>query len=440
MIGRAHHVAYDCADPLRLASFCSALLGLPITFVLRRPGGRGGERARLGVRVPAGTRPRAARVARRHEHRSRCTSTSWSTTSTGRRPPWARSVPPGSAAATTSSPTRPATRSAWWPGRPGRRRSAPAGRTGARAATRTGNPVPRTSQVLESVEVLGPRAPRRLGGTMTTQDDETVTVVARIDGQGGAELVSNGSPSRARFASIEDARSYVGQHALDLAAQLGRDVVLDTSDPAGAWTFVARPDGAMVETGNRPGSAPTTSSPVPASAAAPATFAPPVAPSAASGSAPAGSAPAGSAPSAAGSGSAGSVGTGSPGAPGTRRLGRTAALDPADVRPTVRRSAAARPAGPGPPPGPAPYEVQPRRAAAHARRPARRSPGPHAGTGPDGLAGVRPQGDVRPGQARSRERRSCGSARPSRPSSARCPAPARSWSSTPRAARRRRPR
>lgn len=33
MIGRAHHVAYDCVDPLGLATFYSALLGLPITFV-----------------------------------------------------------------------------------------------------------------------------------------------------------------------------------------------------------------------------------------------------------------------------------------------------------------------------------------------------------------------------------------------------------------------
>lgn len=32
MIGRAHHVAYDCRDPLALATFYSALLGLPVTF------------------------------------------------------------------------------------------------------------------------------------------------------------------------------------------------------------------------------------------------------------------------------------------------------------------------------------------------------------------------------------------------------------------------
>jgi MinD-like ATPase involved in chromosome partitioning or flagellar assembly len=83
---------------------------------------------------------------------------------------------------------------------------------------------------------------------MSNQDDGGVTVVARIDAYGGAELLVNGSPSRARLASIEDARLYVGQHALDLAAQLGREVVLDTSDPAGAWLFVARPDGSMVET------------------------------------------------------------------------------------------------------------------------------------------------------------------------------------------------
>ena len=33
MIGRPHHVAYDCPDPLALATFYSALLGLPVTFV-----------------------------------------------------------------------------------------------------------------------------------------------------------------------------------------------------------------------------------------------------------------------------------------------------------------------------------------------------------------------------------------------------------------------
>ena len=32
MIGRPHHVAYDCVDPLALACFYSALLGLPVTF------------------------------------------------------------------------------------------------------------------------------------------------------------------------------------------------------------------------------------------------------------------------------------------------------------------------------------------------------------------------------------------------------------------------
>jgi catechol 2,3-dioxygenase-like lactoylglutathione lyase family enzyme len=32
VIGRAHHVAYDCRDPQALAAFCSALLGLPVTY------------------------------------------------------------------------------------------------------------------------------------------------------------------------------------------------------------------------------------------------------------------------------------------------------------------------------------------------------------------------------------------------------------------------
>jgi catechol 2,3-dioxygenase-like lactoylglutathione lyase family enzyme len=32
MIGRLHHVAVDCRDPLSLAQFYSELLGLPITY------------------------------------------------------------------------------------------------------------------------------------------------------------------------------------------------------------------------------------------------------------------------------------------------------------------------------------------------------------------------------------------------------------------------
>ena len=31
-IGRAHHVIYDCPDPVGLAQFYAALLGLPITY------------------------------------------------------------------------------------------------------------------------------------------------------------------------------------------------------------------------------------------------------------------------------------------------------------------------------------------------------------------------------------------------------------------------
>ncbi len=91
---------------------------------------------------------------------------------------------------------------------------------------------------------------------MTTQDDDTVTVVARIDAYGGAELLVNGSPSHAQLPTSEDARLYVGQHALDLAARLGRDVVLDSSDPEGTWLFVARPDGTMVETARSPHGSP----------------------------------------------------------------------------------------------------------------------------------------------------------------------------------------
>ncbi|SEQ67837.1 VOC family protein [Microlunatus flavus] len=33
MIGRPHHVAYDCPDPLALARFYAELLGLPVTYV-----------------------------------------------------------------------------------------------------------------------------------------------------------------------------------------------------------------------------------------------------------------------------------------------------------------------------------------------------------------------------------------------------------------------
>lgn len=32
MIGRLHHVIFDCPDPLELATFYSKLLGLPITY------------------------------------------------------------------------------------------------------------------------------------------------------------------------------------------------------------------------------------------------------------------------------------------------------------------------------------------------------------------------------------------------------------------------
>ena len=32
MIGRLHHVVLDCRDPVELAGFYSALLGLPVTF------------------------------------------------------------------------------------------------------------------------------------------------------------------------------------------------------------------------------------------------------------------------------------------------------------------------------------------------------------------------------------------------------------------------
>ncbi len=33
MLGRLHHCAFDCQDPMALATFYSRLLGLPITYV-----------------------------------------------------------------------------------------------------------------------------------------------------------------------------------------------------------------------------------------------------------------------------------------------------------------------------------------------------------------------------------------------------------------------
>jgi MinD-like ATPase involved in chromosome partitioning or flagellar assembly len=105
---------------------------------------------------------------------------------------------------------------------------------------------------------------------MTSQDDDTTAMVARIDAYGDVELLVNGSPSRAHLPSVDEARLYVGQHAADLAAQLGREVVLDTSDPDGTWTFVYRPDGTLTETGRaQNGSAPTPAGQTPRPAAAP---------------------------------------------------------------------------------------------------------------------------------------------------------------------------
>ena len=83
---------------------------------------------------------------------------------------------------------------------------------------------------------------------MAGRTDGTVTVVSRIDGTGRVELDVDGTRSERHHQNVEDARSFVGQHAVDLAARLGRDVVLDTADPEGSWLFVARPDGSMVET------------------------------------------------------------------------------------------------------------------------------------------------------------------------------------------------
>lgn len=75
----------------------------------------------------------------------------------------------------------------------------------------------------------------------------TGLVVASIDASGSVSLLVNGSPQRVRLASLEDARTFVGETALDLAERTGRVVTLHSADPAGAWMFEAKPDGSMVE-------------------------------------------------------------------------------------------------------------------------------------------------------------------------------------------------
>ena len=114
MIGRLHHVIIDCPDPAALASFYSALLGLPITWqqadfvVVSKNDTTSGIAFQL---APDLQRPQWPDPA----GRSRCTSMSWSMTS---KPPnrrsW-RSVPADCRATTKvlgSTKTRPGIRSA----------------------------------------------------------------------------------------------------------------------------------------------------------------------------------------------------------------------------------------------------------------------------------------------------------------------------------------
>ena len=86
----------------------------------------------------------------------------------------------------------------------------------------------------------------------TTQDDPERTVRARIDAGGTVRLDVAGAASRVQLASVEEARQHVGARALQLAAERGQDVWLDTVDPDGTWLFVVSPDGAL--TPSEPGS------------------------------------------------------------------------------------------------------------------------------------------------------------------------------------------
>jgi MinD-like ATPase involved in chromosome partitioning or flagellar assembly len=79
----------------------------------------------------------------------------------------------------------------------------------------------------------------------TTQDDPELTVRARIDPAGTVRLDVAGAASRVQLGSVEEARQHVGARALQLAAESGQDVWLDTVDPDGTWLFVVSPDGAL---------------------------------------------------------------------------------------------------------------------------------------------------------------------------------------------------
>jgi catechol 2,3-dioxygenase-like lactoylglutathione lyase family enzyme len=83
MIGRMHHVVLDCQDPTALATFYSALLGLPVTYrdddwvVVARDDTSSG----LAFQRAPGTGRQPGQIPR---CRSRSTSTSWSRTPTPR--------------------------------------------------------------------------------------------------------------------------------------------------------------------------------------------------------------------------------------------------------------------------------------------------------------------------------------------------------------------
>ena len=79
MIGRLHHVVLDCPDPAALATFYSELLGWPVTytsddFVVVAPSG---QHSGVAFQLAPDHVPPVWGIP---AVRSRCTSTSWSTT------------------------------------------------------------------------------------------------------------------------------------------------------------------------------------------------------------------------------------------------------------------------------------------------------------------------------------------------------------------------
>ncbi len=114
-----------------------------------------------------------------------------------------------------------------------------------------------------------------------------LSVQARIDADGSASVTIEGVTRQVRLGNVEDARQLVTKQAWGLAVRHGHDVRLDTSDPDGAWMFLVRPDGSVVQARpdamptvepvrNGPQPARTPESPAGSSTAAPAQTIPPV--------------------------------------------------------------------------------------------------------------------------------------------------------------------